>query len=79
MKQKRLKLDAVIQLRVNEAILLQRVAPETAAGYMRFYLRSAGLSAPAGDPTTVFASAFPIPDAIRDAITRQLDVVLGGI
>ena len=61
------------------AILLQRVAPETAAGYMRFYLRSAGLSAPAGDPTTVFASAFPIPDAIRDAITRQLDVVLGGI
>jgi len=61
------------------AILLQRVAPESGAGYMRFYLRSAGLPAPTGDPTTAFASAFPIPDAIRDAITRQLDLVLGGI
>jgi hypothetical protein len=61
------------------AILLQRAAPESAAGYMRYYLRSAGAAVPAGDPSSAFASAFPIPDGIRDAITRQLDIVLGGI
>lgn len=61
------------------ALLLQRVAPDLAGGYMRYYLRTAGLSAPAGDPSVAFATAFPIPDTIRDAITRQLDVVLGGI
>jgi hypothetical protein len=61
------------------AVLLQRAAPELAAGYMRYYLRTAELAAPSGDPTTAFTAAFPIPDAIRDAITRQLDVVLGGI
>ena len=61
------------------AILLQRAAPELAAGYMRYYLRSAGLSEPTGDPSALFTSTFTIPDAIRDAITRQLEVVLGGI
>jgi hypothetical protein len=25
------------------------------------------------------AAAFPLPDAIRNAISRQIDVVLGGI
>jgi hypothetical protein len=61
------------------ALLLQRAAPELASGYMRYYLRTAGLVAPAGDPTSAFTAAFPIPDAIRDAVARQLDVVLGGI
>jgi hypothetical protein len=61
------------------AILLERAVPELAAGYERFYLRSAGLTSPAANPASAFAAAFPIPDAIRDAITRQLDVVLGGI
>ena len=61
------------------AILLQRAAPELAAGYMRYYLRSAGVSEPAGDPTVQFTTTFALPDAIRDAITRQLEVVLGGI
>jgi hypothetical protein len=61
------------------AILLQRAAPELAAGYMRYYLRSAGLNEPAGDPTVLFTTTFALPDAIRDAITRQLEVVLGGI
>jgi hypothetical protein len=60
------------------ALLLQRVAPELVQGYMRYYLRSAGLAVPA-NPESAFASAFPIPDTIRDAILRQLDVVLGGI
>lgn len=61
------------------AQLLRRVAPELAAGYMRYYLRQAGQSAPAGDPSAAFATAFPIPDAIRDAIEKQLEIVLGGI
>jgi hypothetical protein len=61
------------------AVLLQRAAPELVSGYMRYYLRTAGLAASAGDPTALFTSTFPIPDAIRDAFTRQIDVVLGGI
>ena len=61
------------------ALLLQRVAPDLAGGYMRYYLRTAGLAAAAGDPSAAFAAAFPVPDTIRDAIARQLDVVLGGI
>jgi hypothetical protein len=61
------------------AVLLQRAAPELAAGYMRYYLRSAGVTPPAGDPSALFTSTFAIPDAIRDAFTRQLEVVLGGI
>jgi hypothetical protein len=61
------------------AVLLQRAAPELAPGYMRYYLRTAGITPPDGDPTSLFTSTFAIPDAIRDAFTRQIDVVLGGI
>ena len=62
------------------AILLQRISSaDVAHDYMRFYLRSAGIAAPAGDPTSAFAAAFSLPDAVVQAITRQLDVVLGGI
>lgn len=61
------------------AILLQRAIPDLAPGYMRYYLRASGVAAPAGDPSSLFAATFAIPDAIRDAVTRQLEVVLGGI
>ena len=61
------------------AILLQRAIPELASGYMHYYLRAAGVGAPSGDPSSVFVATFPLPDTIRDAITRQLEVVLGGI
>jgi hypothetical protein len=60
------------------AMLLQRAIPELAAGYTRYYLSQAGLST-TGDINTRLASTFALPDAIRDAIGRQLDVVLGGI
>ena len=60
------------------AMLLQRAAPELVAGYIRYYLSQAGLAA-TGDLNARLASAFPLPDAIRDAIDRQLEVVLGGI
>jgi hypothetical protein len=62
------------------ALLIERVAPELAQGYMRYYLRAAGAAGPAtGDPRAAFAAAFPLPELIIRAATRQLDVVLGGI
>lgn len=61
------------------ALLLQRVAPELVAGYMRFYLRTTGATAPAGDPTAAFSTAFPLPEAIVSALSRQIDSALGGI
>jgi hypothetical protein len=61
------------------ALLLQRVAPELVPAYMRYYLGTAGLAGIAGDPATTFANTFPLPQAILDAIGRQIDVVLGGI
>lgn len=60
------------------AILLQKVSPDLVDGYARYYLRSA--NKPIGsNPTASLALAFPLPDQIRDAIARQIDVVLGGI
>ena len=60
------------------AMLLQRTAPESLDGYMRYYLRA--VNRPVGSNlTATFTSTFSIPDTIRDALTRQLDVVLGGI
>jgi hypothetical protein len=60
------------------AMLLQRAAPELVTGYTRYYLSQAGLST-TGDISARLASSFSLPDAIRDAIDRQLEVVLGGI
>ena len=60
------------------ALLLQRVAPELLAGYARYYLQAAKRTVGA-DPMASLAAAFPLPDVIRDALSRQLDVVIGGI
>jgi hypothetical protein len=60
-------------------VLLQRVLPELATGYMRFYLQTLGKPVPTGDPTAAFTAAFPIPQAILAATTKQIDLVLGGI
>jgi hypothetical protein len=61
------------------ALLMQRVAPELADGYARYYLRAARVSFTSGDAMAALATAFPLPDTIRDAIQRQIEVVLGGI
>ncbi|MDQ3951327.1 MAG: hypothetical protein M3282_13420 [Gemmatimonadota bacterium] len=62
------------------ALLLERVAPDLAQGYMRYYLRAAGAQVGAtADPRTAFVAAFPLPELIISAATRQLEVVLGGI
>jgi hypothetical protein len=60
------------------AMLLAKVAPELSDGYARYYLRSANMAV-GSDPQASLAAAFPLPETIRDAISRQLDVVLGGI
>lgn len=60
------------------ALLLEKTIPAVLPGYMRFYLQQAGRAAPS-DPRAAFTAAFAIPDAMRDAIARQLDLVLGGI
>ena len=61
------------------ALLMQRVAPELADGYARYYLRAARVQFASGDAMAALAAAFPLPDTIRDGIQRQIDVVLGGI
>ena len=50
------------------------------AGYERYYLRVAGRTSPAaGNLEAMFASTFPVPDAMRDEIARQIDIIVGGI
>ena len=60
------------------ALLLERTIPNAVPGYMRYYLKQAGRTPP-NEPRAAFATAFAIPDAVRDAVGRQLDVILGGI
>jgi hypothetical protein len=60
------------------AMLIQKVAPELSDGYARYYLRSSGRTV-GTNPASALAAAFPLPEGIRDAISRQIDVVLGGI
>jgi len=59
-------------------LLLQKTIPSLADGYARYYLRAANRS-PGTNPQTTLASVFPLPETIRTALARQLDVVLGGI
>lgn len=60
------------------ALLLERTIPASVPGYMRYYLKQAGRT-PSTEPRTAFTATFAIPDAVRDAMGRQLDVILGGI
>jgi len=60
------------------ALLLEKTMPNAVSGYMRFYLQAAGRTAPT-DPKAAFTATFAVPDAITDAIAKQLDVILGGI
>ena len=60
------------------AVLLERALPAAAPGYMRYYLQQAGRTPPT-DPRAMFVQTFQLPDAVRDALTRQIEVILGGI
>jgi hypothetical protein len=61
------------------AMVLQQIAPDLADGYARYYLRAANLAVPSGSPQAALAAGFPLPNHIRDALTRQIEIVLGGI
>jgi len=72
---------ALAQVRAG-AMLLERIAPELRAPYMRFYLRAVGAAAGSPDADAVsdqFARRFDLPPIIRDALQRQIEIVLGGI
>ena len=60
------------------ALLLERTIPAVVPGYMRYYLQQTGRTPPS-DPRTMFTQVFAVPESVRDAITRQLEVILGGI
>jgi len=59
-------------------MLLEQLVPELADGYARYYLQTAGIK-PGTSPKTQLATAFPLPDAIRSEIARQVESVQGGI
>ncbi|MDQ2891296.1 MAG: hypothetical protein M3R65_12200 [Gemmatimonadota bacterium] len=59
-------------------MLLQKFVPELADGYARYYVTATGAT-PTATPRVQLASLFPLPDAIRDAIARQINMVDSGI
>ena len=60
------------------ALMLDRVAPDLATDYRRYYLRVAR-QVPGADVTRQFDTVFALPDLIRRALERQIDLVLNGI
>jgi hypothetical protein len=61
------------------AMLLQKIAPDLVTGYERYYLHAIGAATPSGDPDNAFVAAFSIPDAQRDGILKQIELILQGI
>ena len=59
-------------------MLLEKFVPELADGYARYYVAATG-TRPSTNPRAQIASLFPLPDAIRDAIARQIATVDSGI
>ena len=60
-------------------ILLQKIAPELAEPYAKYYLEQGGRFVPPTNAAAALRSAFPLPAAIINGITRQIEIVLGGI
>lgn len=61
------------------ALILARIAPDQVAGYQRFYLGISGVGAGPGDPAVSFSQRFSLPESVRAAVARQIDIILGGI
>ena len=62
------------------AMLLAAIAPELRDGYVRYYveqanIRSSGMTA----YNALFDYGFALPPAIREALQRQIDIILSGI
>jgi hypothetical protein len=60
------------------AMLLARIAPELLDGYQRYYLAQSGQRV-TGDVRALFDRTFTLPAIIREALARQIDIVLSGI
>lgn len=60
------------------ALLLKRAMPALLTGYERYYLEATGVTS-ITDADGQFARTFPLPATMLDGLTRQLDIVLGGI
>ena len=62
------------------AMLLAAIAPELRDGYMRYYVEQANIrrSGTAAD-SALFDSGFALPPAMREALQRQIDIILSGI
>ncbi|WP_411281208.1 hypothetical protein [Gemmatimonas sp.] len=62
------------------AMLLAIIAPELRDGYVRFYVEQANIrSSRTTAYNALFDTGFALPPAIREAIQRQIDIILSGI
>ncbi len=61
------------------AMLLAIIAPELRDGYVRFYLAQAAVRSTSAEAHAAFDRTFMLPAAIRDALQRQIDIILSGI
>ncbi|MBI2796591.1 MAG: hypothetical protein HYX65_07815 [Gemmatimonadetes bacterium] len=61
------------------AMLLAAASADLVNGYARFYLQAAGRGDGGANPLGALERTFPIPDAVRDGMRRQIDILLGGI
>lgn len=60
-------------------IVLERIAPELVKGYQSYYLHSANVSFEPGTEEATMARVFPLPQPILYGMSRQLEIVFGGI
>ncbi|MEO7104419.1 MAG: hypothetical protein ABI311_13565, partial [Gemmatimonadaceae bacterium] len=59
-------------------MLLEKFVPELADGYARYYVTATG-AVPGANPRAQIVAMFPLPQPIRDAIARQINLVDSGI
>ncbi|MBC8086979.1 MAG: hypothetical protein H7Z40_06910 [Phycisphaerae bacterium] len=64
---------------VGGLLLLQKIAPELADGYSRYYLAQVGRPTNTANVQAALRAAFPLPRAIGDGLARQIEIVLAGI
>jgi len=60
-------------------MLLQKIAPELAEPYAKYYLAQGGKYVPSSNAVDALRAAFPLPSGISAGLARQIEIVLGGI
>lgn len=68
-------LESVASVRAG-AFLLNRIAPDLAAGYRRFYLGLAGAS---GSSERELRTVYALPGDIADALANRIAIILEGL